>query len=121
MRTLIAMCVALVAVAAMAEEPQKSAPAAGTKVYQTDRYGNVQYHKPGYVVKGDRVYSTDAYGNVAVPTSPASVVQGNRVYQTDPYGNVQYAQAVVHGAARRAGHCHGCLRPRRSPTSRSSW
>ena len=41
MRTLIAMCVALGAVAAMAAEPQKSAPAAGTKVYQTDRYGNV--------------------------------------------------------------------------------
>lgn len=39
MRTLILMCVALVAVAAMAAESQTSAPAAGTKVYQTDRYG----------------------------------------------------------------------------------
>ena len=89
MRTLIAMCVALVAVAAMAEEPRKSAPAAGTKIYQTDAYGNVQHHKPSLVVKSDgRIQPVDAYGNVQ-SHKPGFQVQGNRVYQTDPYGNVQ--------------------------------
>jgi len=41
-----------------------SAMAADVVIKQTDKYGNVQAHKPGLVIKGDKVYQTDKYGNV---------------------------------------------------------
>ena len=115
MRTLIAMCVALVAVAAMAAEPQKSAPAAGTKVYQTDRYGNVQHHKPSLVVKSDgRIQQVDAYGNVQ-SHKPGFQVQGNRVYQTDPYGNVQHHKPSYTVQPDGRVIADGCLRQHAVP------
>jgi predicted RNA-binding protein len=87
MRTLIATCLALIAVAAMAEEPKTAAPAEGTRIYQTDRYGNVQYHKPSLVVKENgRIQPVDPYGNTQF-SKPGFQVQGNKVYATDKLGN----------------------------------
>jgi hypothetical protein len=103
MRTLIALCVALVAA---------SVPAADTKVYQTDRYGNVQYHQPSLVVKSDgRVQQVDPYGHVqshkpglqvqaspvrsADSTSPQRAVPDATIYATDAYGRRQQPTHVV--------------------------
>ena len=33
------------------------------RVYRVDKYGNVQYHKPGWKIQGDKIYQTDRYGN----------------------------------------------------------
>ena len=34
------------------------------RVYQTDQYGNVQYHKPGFAIQSDgRIFQTDSGGN----------------------------------------------------------
>ena len=84
-----------------------SVQAADTNVYPTDRYGNVQYHKPSLVVRSDgRVQHVDPYGSVQshrpgfqVKASPAPRPVGNgdsslqkravpdgTVYQTDAYG-----------------------------------
>ena len=35
-----------------------------TRIIQTDAYGNKQYHKPQYVIKGDKIYETDSIGNI---------------------------------------------------------
>jgi len=41
-----------------------SAFATDTIVRPTDPYGNIQYHKPGYVITTDgRIIPTDPYGN----------------------------------------------------------
>jgi hypothetical protein len=112
MRNVNRACVALVAFvsfAAVSAEPRPAPTAEATKVYRTDEYGNVLYHKPSYAaepdgkvmqvdpygnrlqqqyeVKGDRVYTTDKFGN---RLAPSFVVKGDKVYQTDKYGNVQH-------------------------------
>jgi hypothetical protein len=112
MKSAFRICIALAALSpltAVSEEPRQAPPAKETKVHQTDRFGNVQYHKPSYAVQqdgkvmqadqygsrlqqqyeieGDRVYTTDKYGN---RSGPSFVVQGDKVHQTDKYGNVQY-------------------------------
>ena len=33
-------------------------------IYQTDKYGNVQYHRPSQLVDGNVIYQVDKYGNV---------------------------------------------------------
>jgi len=48
-------CPALIAIFAHAED---------TRVYQTDKYGHIQYHKPSLTIRTDgRVIQTDAHGN----------------------------------------------------------
>ena len=42
----------------------KNTMAADVAIYQTDKFGNVQYHKPHLVVKGDRIYQADKFGNI---------------------------------------------------------
>lgn len=60
-----------------------------TRIIQTDAYGNKQYHKPQYVVRGDRIYETDSIGNTQYH-KPQYVIKGDKVYETDSIGNVQY-------------------------------
>ena len=77
MRTILA-CLALVAFSAHAED---------TRVYQTDVYGNVQYHKPSYTVKSDgHVIPTDAYGNRQY-NQQQYLIKDNKIIPTDLYGN----------------------------------
>jgi len=112
-RTCVAMVV-FVSLTAASEEPRQVPPAKEAKVYQTDKFGNVQYHKPSqvvrpdgkvmqvdpfgnrlqqqYEVRGDRVYATDSVGN---RSAPSFVVKGEKVYRTDQYGNVQYHKPSI--------------------------
>ncbi|MCX6599947.1 MAG: hypothetical protein NT025_00065 [bacterium] len=107
MNRVVVVCLALGAFAAQA---------ADTKVYQTDKYGNVQYHKPSLVVRPDgRVQAVDPYGNVQshqpgfqVKVTPAPrqvgssgslakkpTVPNGTVYQTDAYGNRKQPAYVI--------------------------
>ena len=112
-RTCVAMVV-FVSLTAVSEEPRQAPPAKEAKVYQTDKIGNVQYHKPSqvvrpdgkvmqvdpygnrlqqqYEVRGDKVYATDSLGN---RSGPSFVVQGDKIYQTDKYGNVQHHKTSI--------------------------
>ncbi len=36
----------------------------GTRIYQTDSIGNIQYHKQQHQVVGDRIYQVDSIGNI---------------------------------------------------------
>jgi hypothetical protein len=114
MRTLIAICMALAAVAAIAEEPKTAVPAKGTEIYQTDKYGRIRHDQPSWVVKengrivevspygheqsqkqqykieGDRVYHADFAGRIQYSKPSYTVGKDGRVIQTDPYGHPQY-------------------------------
>ena len=60
------------------------------RIYQTDRYGNIEYNKPSYTVKDNgRVIEADKYGN-QLYNKDGYQIKGDRIYQTDKYGNVQY-------------------------------
>jgi len=65
------------------------AHAADTTIYETDKYGNIQYHKPRLVVKGDRVYQADKFGGIQYD-KPGYKIKGDRIYPVDKFGNVQY-------------------------------
>lgn len=59
------------------------------RIYQADRYGNIEYNKPSYTVKDNgRVIEPDKYGN-QLYNKDGYQIKGNRIYQTDKYGNVQ--------------------------------
>ena len=67
---------------------------ADQKVYQTDRYGNIQYHLPSITIKDDgRMYETDPYGNIQYHKKGYQI-KDNNVYQTDRYGNIQYHESL---------------------------
>lgn len=34
-----------------------------TRIYQVDKFGNTQYHKPSEVVINNRIYQVDKFGN----------------------------------------------------------
>lgn len=59
------------------------------KIYQVDRYGNTQYHKPHIVIKNNRAYQSDPYGNIQY-YKPHAVIKKDRAYESDPYGNTQW-------------------------------
>ena len=60
------------------------------RVYQTDRYGNIQYNKPSLTVQDNgRVIETDPYGNKQYH-KPQFQIKGDKLYQTDAVGNIQY-------------------------------
>ena len=60
------------------------------RIYQTDRYGNIEYNKPSYTVKDNgRVIEADKYGN-QLYNRDGYQIKGDRIYQTDKYGNIQY-------------------------------
>ena len=114
MRWLIAASMLIVAVAAVADERKPTPPAKGTTIYQTDKYGNVQYNKQSWVVKDDgrlievspygreqsheqqyvtkknRVYHADSTGRIQHNKPSYTVGADGRVIPNDPYGNPQY-------------------------------
>jgi hypothetical protein len=60
------------------------------RIYQTDRYGNIEYNKPSYTVQDNgRIVETDKFGNKQYHKDQQQI-QGNRIYQTDKFGNIQY-------------------------------
>jgi len=62
-----------------------------TRVYQTDSLGNIQYHKPSYVIQSDgRVFEANSVGNPQYH-KPSYVIQNNgRIIETGSVGNPQY-------------------------------
>jgi hypothetical protein len=64
--------------------------AAENRIYQTDKYGNIEYNKPAYSVQDNgRVIEADKYGN-PLYNKDGYQIKGDRIYQTDKYGNIQY-------------------------------
>lgn len=60
------------------------------RIYQTDALGNIQYHKPSYVIqKNGRVIQTDSLGNKQYH-KPQYRIQGDKLQPTDSLGNIQY-------------------------------
>ena len=60
------------------------------RIYQTDEYGNIQYHKPSYVVEDDgRVIEVDAYGNRQYH-KPQRVVEGDTIYKASASGRIRH-------------------------------
>jgi acyl CoA:acetate/3-ketoacid CoA transferase alpha subunit len=69
--------------------------AAEQRIYQTDKYGNIQYQKPSYALQKDgRVVELDKFGNKQYQKSQYQI-RGDRVHQTDKYGNIQYNKPVL--------------------------
>jgi hypothetical protein len=64
---------------------------ADQRVYETDKWGNTRYDKPGYVIKDKgRVHETDQWGNTRYD-KPGYVIKDNgKVYETDKWGNTRY-------------------------------
>ena len=80
MKRIITGCLLLLALAAQAEEK---------RVYQTDAYGNVRYHKPSLVVKDDgRVVEVSPYGTPQ-PQKQQYQLKGDKIYPTDATGRIQ--------------------------------
>ena len=70
--------------------PVTSMSAEEKRIYQTDSVGNVQYHKPSYVVRQDgRIIETDSVGNKRYHKRLHQIKDG-KVYQTDSVGNIQH-------------------------------
>jgi len=71
--------------------PLMSAATAGEKtVYQQDKYGKTQYHKPSYSVRQDgRVIEVDTYGHKQYQKQQYQVKEG-KVYSASPTGQIQY-------------------------------
>jgi hypothetical protein len=64
--------------------------AAENRIYQTDKYGNIEYNKPSYTVQENgRIVETDKFGNKQYHKDQQQI-QGNKIYQTDKFGNIQY-------------------------------
>lgn len=60
------------------------------RIYQTDQYGNIQYHKPSYTARQDgRIIETDSVGNKQYHKRQHQIKDG-KVYQTDSVGNIQH-------------------------------
>lgn len=67
-----------------------------SRIYQTDKTGNIQYHKPSVVTQENgRIIKTDAFGNKQYHQQQYQIKDG-AVYQTDKFGNIQYHKP--HGA-----------------------
>lgn len=65
------------------------------RLYQTDSLGNIQYHKPAYVVlKDGRVVETNSVGDKQYHKQQYLVKDG-KVYQTDSIGNIQYHKPTL--------------------------
>lgn len=65
------------------------------RIYQTDKYGNIQYQKSSYSVQGNgRVVELDKFGNKQYQKSQYQI-RDDKVHQTDKYGNIQYNKPVL--------------------------
>ncbi len=59
------------------------------RVYQTDRFGSIQYHKPGYAILSDgRIIETDSTGTKQYH-KPQYKIKDGTVYAADG-GSIQY-------------------------------
>lgn len=60
------------------------------RVYLQDSMGNIQYHKPHYIVREDgRIIESDPVGNAQYHKQQYQVIDG-KVYPVDSVGNSQY-------------------------------
>lgn len=85
MRALLT-CLALTAISAHAED---------VRIYQTDKYGHIQYSKPSYVISSaGRVVQADAYGNKQY-TKQQYQILNNKIIPVDAYGNRQYTKPAL--------------------------
>ena len=75
------------------------AQAAETRIYKTDRLGNIQYNQPSYTLQKDgRVIETDPLGNKQYH-KPQYQIKGDKIFATDKLGNIQFhkpLQAIKH-------------------------
>ena len=76
-----AWLVALLALSAHADEK---------RIYQTDSFGNIQYHKPSYSIqKQGRIIETDPMGNKQYHKQQYQI-KDDKIYQINLYGTIQY-------------------------------
>ncbi|MGJ0486025.1 MAG: hypothetical protein ACR65R_16040 [Methylomicrobium sp.] len=60
------------------------------RIYQTDSFGNIQYHQPSHVIQKDgRIIETDPLRNKQYH-QPQYQIKGDKIYPTDTFGNIQY-------------------------------
>ena len=60
------------------------------RVYQTDKYGNIQYHLPSYTIQDNgKIVETDKFGNKQLHKDQW-VIKGDKIKPTDKFGNVQH-------------------------------
>ena len=60
------------------------------RIYQTDSFGNIQYHKPSYTIqKEGRIIETDPMGNKQYHKQQYQI-KDDKIYQINLYGNIQY-------------------------------
>lgn len=63
-----------------------------TRIYQTDAYGHIQYHKPSLTIRADgRVIQTDAYGNKQY-SKQQYLIKGDKIVPVDALGYRQYSK-----------------------------
>ncbi len=64
--------------------------AADQRVYQQDSTGNIQYHKPHYIVRENgRILESDPIGNVQYHKQQYQM-KDEKIYPVDSTGNIQY-------------------------------
>jgi len=61
----------------------------GKKIYETDAFGRIQYHRPHLTIQGDRLIETNAYGR-KLYHKPGFTLKEGKLYQTDSRGRIQY-------------------------------
>jgi hypothetical protein len=87
MRALLT-CSALLAISAHAED---------VRIYQTDKYGHIQYSKPSYTVRADgRVIQTDPYGN-KLYSKQQYQIRGDKIVPVSALGYRQYSKPAYSG------------------------
>jgi hypothetical protein len=85
MRALLT-CSALIAVSAHADD---------VRVYQTDKYGHIQYSKPSLTIRADgRVIQTDAYGNKLYHKQQYQIT-GEKIVPVSAFGYRQYSKPAL--------------------------
>lgn len=60
----ILFCLLCILVAGCTTVPTNNNNATGTKIYSTDSFGNIQYHKPSLIIIKDRIYEVDKFGTI---------------------------------------------------------
>jgi hypothetical protein len=61
--------------AIVAFNPEAKAQQPTMKLYQTDKFGNVEYNKPHLVLKHGKTYQADKFGNIQYH-KPAMTIKG---------------------------------------------
>ncbi len=85
MRALLT-CSALIAVCAHADE---------VRIYQTDKYGRIQYSQPSYTIRADgRVIQTDANGTKLYHKQQYQI-SGDKILPVSALGYRQYSKPAL--------------------------